>query len=462
MKQLTPALRALLVALVATVMVVFLRSVVLIPIFGFGNRVVPFFVAVVAATWIDGLSAGVLATLFGLIASIVLSMADRGWDQALPKNLPSRLVAFVVISGLVSWLIGALRADRRRIAASESRMRGILDNSPAVISLKDLHGRYVLVNRGWEELFGVANEQVIGLTNEELLSKGLSPRMSRSIADQFLAVDQHVIQSGKAIEFEDPMPWGNDQRVFTTVKFPIKDACEEAIGIGGISIDISERREAMDSFAAEQEMLRHTIEFQDQERELVAYEIHDGLVQYATGALMQLEGIRHQLQSEEDSKQIERVVEILRRTVTEGRRLVNGIRTPVLDDWGVVAAVEQLIGEPDQAHLEIQFIKDQALGRLAPRLEETLYRIAQEALTNVRKHSQSKKVHIELARRGDRIHLAIRDWGVGFMPSQNGAGTSGLNGMRNRARIAGGQCDIKSVPDEGTRILIDLPLLNRS
>lgn len=368
----------------------------------------------------------------------------------------------VVATGGISTDISDRKAAENVIRDSEARLRGILDNTPAVISLKDLSGRYVLVNRGWEELFGVANDDVVGLTNEELLSKSLSPRMSRSIADQFFTIDRHVIQSGKAIEFEDPMPWGSDPRIFATVKFPIKDASDKITGIGGISIDITERRKAMDSLAAEQEMLRHTVEFQDQELELLSYEIHDGLVQYATGALMQLEGIRYQLESEADAAQIERVVDILRSTVAEGRRLVNGIRTPVLDDWGVVAAIEQLIREADRADLQIEFIKDQVFGRLAPRLEETLYRITQEALTNIVKHSQSKKVQIELLRRGDRIHLEIRDWGIGFVPFLSLSGTHGLSGIRNRARIAGGRCMILSAPAEGTKIVIDLPYLNRA
>ena len=368
----------------------------------------------------------------------------------------------VVAIGGISTDITDRKAVEDVIRDSESRLRGILNNTPAVISLKDLNGRYVLVNRGWEELYGVSNDEIVGLTNDELLSKSSSPHMSPRIANQFVAIDHHVIRSGKAIEFEDPLPIGNDQRVFATVKFPIKDATDQITGIGGISIDITERRKAADLLAAEQETLRHTIEFQDQERELLSYEIHDGLVQYATGALMQLEGIRHQLESGTDAAQIERVVEILRRAVAEGRRLVNGIHTPVLNDWGVVAALEQLIGETDRAHLRIKFIKDQALGRLAPRLEETLYRITQEALTNTQKHSQSKKAQIELLRRGDRIHLEIRDWGIGFVPSHSLSGTHGLSGIRNRAKISGGQCTIESVPGEGTKIVIDLPYSNKA
>ena len=86
---------------------------------------------------------------------------------------------------------------------------------------------------------------------------------------------------------------------------------------------------------------------------------------------------------------------------------------------------------------------------------------AMEALANAGKHSRSNRVRIELARRDERVHLEIRDWGVGFVPSSEDASVLGLNGMAKRARIAGGRCSIESAPGAGTRILVDLPYVAR-
>ena len=146
-------------------------------------------------------------------------------------------------AGAVAGFVGTIvdvterKAIEDVVRASEARLRGILDNTPAVISLKDLEGRYVLVNRGWEELFGVTNDQMVGITNYELLSKTLSNHMSKEIADQFFTVDRTVIQTGEPIEFEDPMQYGDDPRLFLTVKFPIKEANDRITGVGGISIE---------------------------------------------------------------------------------------------------------------------------------------------------------------------------------------------------------------------------------
>ena len=232
--------------------------------------------------------------------------------------------------------------------------------------------------------------------------------------------------------------------------------------MGGISTDITDRKKTQEALETKQELLQHTIEVQDRDRQLIAYEIHDGLVQYATGALMQLEALEGRMDSESSAVQIKNVVGVLQRAINEGRRLINGIRTPVLDDAGIVAALEQLIDEEDRAHVHVEFVKAEGLERMDAKMEEAIYRITQEALTNIAKHSQSKRVRVELGRCGDRVHLEVRDWGVGFTPSDRPKGTLGLKGMTERARIVGGTCSIESAPGTGTRIVVDLPYLVRT
>ena len=200
-------------------------------------------------------------------------------------------IALLDDTGTVTEYVGTIvdLTDRKAvedvIRADEARLRSVLDNTPAVISLKDLQGRYVLVNRGWEELYGVSNDEIVGLTNYELIAKTNSDHMSPVIADRFAELDRTVIETGAPIEFEDPLPDGDDQRLFVTVKFPIKDGTAAMTGVGGISIDITERRKAIDAVEAERTLLRQTLEVQDHERQTIAYEIHDGLIQYAAGAV---------------------------------------------------------------------------------------------------------------------------------------------------------------------------------
>ncbi len=340
------------------------------------------------------------------------------------------------------------------IRASESRLKAMMDNTLAVIYLKDSQGRYLLINRRFEELFNVTQQQIVGKTDADFFPS--------EVVARFQANDRQVRDTGQPLEFEEVVPHSDGPHTYVSIKFPVFDPAGQCNAVGGISTDISERKRAADALEAEQELLRHTIEVQEQERQLVTHEIHDGLVQYATGALMQLEAMLDYAECNSIAEKIENVVGILRRTVDEGRRLINGIRTPVLDDWGVVAAVQHLIDEEDRAYVQVEFVKDERLQRMAPNIEEALYRITQEALTNVRKHSQSKKVRVELGRRGDGVHLEVQDWGVGFTQSGRLIGSHGLGSMANRARIVGGRCTIESVQGEGTRVVVDLPYLCRN
>ena len=177
---------------------------------------------------------------------------------------------------------------------------------------------------------------------------------------------------------------------------------------------------------------------------------------------MQVESLRDQVKSEALVEQIDNAVGILRKTVDEGRRIINGIHTTILDDCGVVAAVQQLIEDEERAHVQMEFIKDESLGRMAQNIELALYHITREALTNAYKHSQTNKVRIEVARREDRVHLEVRDWGVGFKPSASSKEVHGLKGMTERAKIVGGKCTIENAPGKGTQVIVDLPYLSRN
>ena len=113
--------------------------------------------------------------------------------------------------------------------------------------------------------------------------------------------------------------------------------------------------------------------------------------------------------------------------------------------------------EARRSHFEsnVQF------GRLASILENALYRIAQEALTNACKHSQSKKVTVSLSQEGQEAWLKVQDWGIGFDPESVGKGHFGLEGIRQRVRLLGGRLTIESTPGSGTLVQVVVPILEK-
>jgi signal transduction histidine kinase len=232
--------------------------------------------------------------------------------------------------------------------------------------------------------------------------------------------------------------------------------------IGERAVIEQQLREEHQQLAIEQELLRQSIELQEHERMIIAYDIHDGIIQYTTGALMFLESYKGRRKGTADAEEIEPVLAALRQAIADGRRVMNGIRPPLLDDAGVVAAIEYLASENQMATTEIEFLVDDEFGRLIPEVETALYRIAQEALFNAVKHSGSSKIQISLCRADKSIRLVVRDWGVGFDLGKVSRGVHGLSGIKERAKLLGGQSSIQSSPREGTCISVDLPLIERA
>ena len=462
----------------------------------------PFILAVMLAAWIGGLKSGLFAIVFSAL------MLESGFGEGIGFEFFSmsrqmRLVLFAAIGGLASWSIATLHAsrqrleerqrelekeviERRRAETSEREQRELLAaemlrREQAEIGLQEREERLRLAVESadvgtWdfnlltgEREWSSRAKVMFGLSADADVSKVVF--RDRVHPDDLERVNQAAQKAfdpsgGGNYEIDCRLVWPDSTIHWFIAKgqvfFEGEGSNRRASRLIGVVLDITERKHATELLEAEQELLRHTIEEQDQERQLIAYEIHDGLMQYLTGALMQLQSVRLHVNPTSAIETIESIEGIMQQAVAEGRRIMNGIRTPVLDDHGVVAAVQQLIDEEERAHVQVEFVKDEGLKRMEPKIEEAIYRITQEALTNAHKHSQSKNVRVELGLRGDRVHLEVRDWGVGITPSNKSKGIHGVRGMTERARIVGGLCKIESTPGEGTRVVVDLPYLSRN
>jgi signal transduction histidine kinase len=211
------------------------------------------------------------------------------------------------------------------------------------------------------------------------------------------------------------------------------------------------------------ESLRRLLKAQDLERQLIGYELHDGLAQYQAGAIMQLETCLHAIDTHAGDRldairrPCEEGLRLVRTAADELRRLIGGLRPRLLDELGLIAAIETLLADLRRQGVEVSFLHPSNLPHISPEIESTLFRIAQESLSNVIKHSGAGNVNVSLEQRGDRIALTVRDDGSGFDPAQTGPDRFGLEGIRLRARVFGGASVIHSVPGEGTRLEVLLP-----
>ena len=246
--------------------------------------------------------------------------------------------------------------------------------------------------------------------------------------------------------------------------FVIRDEDGTPLRMAVVIEDITERKRAREASEKEHRTLQHLLQSSDHERQLIAYEIHDGLAQQLAAAIMQFQAFNHLKDEDpqEAAQAYDAALRMLRQSHFETRRLIAGVRPPILDESGVVEAIAHLVNElRRQQGPSIEFRNSVTFDRLALTLENALYRIAQEGLTNACKHSRSKKVRVNLVQRGDAVRIQIRDWGIGFDTKRVQENHYGLEGIRQRTRLLGGTCRIGSKAGVGTRITVDLPLLAR-
>jgi signal transduction histidine kinase len=211
----------------------------------------------------------------------------------------------------------------------------------------------------------------------------------------------------------------------------------------------------------EQNFLRGLLKAHERDRQLMAYEIHDGLVQDMTAGVWHLESLSQAIRNlnKQDSETMELALGLLRRSIGEARRLLSGLRPPILDEAGVVLAIQYLVAEQSvPGKLDIHFSHDVHFDRLDSLLEGTLFRIVQESLNNIKRHSRAVLAEVRLTQTGDRIQLLVRDFGCGFRLEDVPTDRFGLQGIRKRAALVGGHAEIDTAPGRGTRITVDLPL----
>jgi len=158
-------------------------------------------------------------------------------------------------------------------------------------------------------------------------------------------------------------------------------------------------------------------------------------------------------------KSFETGLQTLNECMREAQQLIRGLRSPILDESGVVAAIEDLLSR-DRAQDEprIDFVHHLDCERLGPSLENTIYRILQECLANARRHSRSERVLATLSQQDRCLRIEVQDWGIGFNPREVGDGHFGLEGIRKRAKLFGGSATITSTLGKGTTIVVQLPL----
>lgn len=255
----------------------------------------------------------------------------------------------------------------------------------------------------------------------------------------------------------------NEQRI--VVQFSICDFYDIHHGTGFVVVvrDLTEVRKMESLLEKEKrERSRAINDAQEEERYMLARELHDGIIQSLTAISYSVRGI---IEMSEDSSLIEKFNQIgtqLDVVISEAKQISHNLIPILLKDFGLVKAIEKLISDASlNSNIEFCFEAFKMEERIDKRLEKTIYRICQEATSNILKHSKATKAFIQLVKHEESVVLVIEDNGIGFNDNQiyrpSELGGIGLLSIRERVEDNYGEFSVNSKENEGTELIIEIP-----
>jgi PAS domain S-box-containing protein len=260
--------------------------------------------------------------------------------------------------------------------------------------------------------------------------------------------------------------WFRDEAVL------VRDAAGAPLFWRGVMLDITEQKRAEEKLRRSLAMLRRTMEerrmlvarleeAQEEERRRIASDIHDDSIQVVSAADLRAQALARRLEDEELRAEADELHETLRAAIERLRHLLFELRPPALDRDGLVAALRQYLAQPTGGGgLEFE-LEDRLDAEPPAEVRATLYRIAQEAVTNVRKHAGATRIHLGLRSIDDGVLLRVADDGRGLDALDLATpepGHLGIPAMVERAELAGGWCRVDGASGRGTSVECWLPL----
>jgi PAS domain S-box-containing protein len=339
-------------------------------------------------------------------------------------------------------------------------LRAIFLEAPQALVIGDLQGNIIRLNPAFERLFGHTRDELKGRSIPSLVNERdrapyqkLMHEVANERRDHFAADTRYRRADGTSV-------W-----VHATTSL-LRGPAGEALCLVTLVEDVSERRRAEDAARATARKLRaltrRLVDLQEAERRKISHELHDSVGQTLTALRINMDIMRERLSKGGDPLVRERnddSLELIESAFKAVQDVMYDLRPPMLDDYGLVASLQWYGREyTRRTGVEVD-VRDHQVPRLAGDAELALFRIAQEALTNVARHAHASSVAIDISMNGEDVVLAIADDGVGFDREDGRSDRAGygLTTMRERSEALGGTFAIASEENAGTRIVVTVP-----
>jgi len=341
--------------------------------------------------------------------------------------------------------------------ADESQ-KAILNSIPDQAWLKDRESRYILVNDAFIAACRLPESSILNRTPADVwpIDWGRT----------YIETDQRVMETGEHLRYEEQRHAEDGTlRWYDTIKTPVRNEQGEVIGTTGISRDITDRKlaeqELLESRTQLRELSAYLQSVREEERTRIARELHDELGQSLTAIRLGLDVLETQHTEHDPAwlEKIRRLKKIAVSTVESVQRIAADLRPPILDELGLPSAIDWLMESfSERSRIKYELILPSTALHFPRDISTALFRILQESLTNVSRHSRATTVMVTLVLTRDAVTLKIVDNGKGIAAQDALHKKSlGLIGMRERAIMLGGKLTIQSKPGAGTSIELCFP-----
>ncbi|MAF03325.1 ATP-binding protein [Herbaspirillum huttiense] len=350
------------------------------------------------------------------------------------------------------------RASAQALREMQARFNAFMNAAPMPTWIKDAQLRYSYVNPAQSAFYGMTPHDMDGMTDAELMTTG-GAEASREY-------DRKVLEEKCELHTQETVfDHNHNARILDVVRFPISGEGKGDM-VAGLAIDVTEReqsrRELELAIQRQQLLSSRVIEVQERERQHLARGLHDDVGQSLTALKINLETIKKTGSLEGPS--LQNGIDIVTAVLAQVRSLSLDLRPPQLDNLGLIAALRSYVEQKSKlANVNGWFESSGHDEELHHDIENTAFRIVQEAVTNILRHAKCQNIWVKIDRQQDQVYLSIRDDGKGFdierARSNAISGTSfGLLNMEERAVLVGGSMDITSAPGAGTEIVMHLPV----
>jgi PAS domain S-box-containing protein len=332
------------------------------------------------------------------------------------------------------------------------------------IFMLDPEGNVASWNSGAQRIKGYAADEIIGSHFSRFYTE--ADRRAHKPEKVLAQAAEHgrIEQEGWRVRKDGSRFWAS---ITLTA---IRDHNGKLLGFGKVTRDFSERRKMEERLHESERSLRdlslHLLRSQDDERRRIGRDLHDSLGQYLAAMKMHLELLARSCPAE---AHLSEAIRLTDESIKEVRTLSYLLHPPLLEESGLASAVQwYLDGFSSRSQINISFEKDPIFPRLPRDLELAMFRILQEALTNVHRHSGSRTAEVRLSIRDETVVLEVEDQGSGIDPQilerlrNQGALGIGLRGMTERMLQLGGQLEVESEPQHGTLVTAIAPLRPRA